>query len=183
MRCSAQRTDVCVSLLVEMIVRVAKHVPEHMLRRLVVHRMANSRPPRRASSRRSDHISKKDASRTLDLATDFAPRERMAQEALDGVISLLDHRVVRSAMIMGLEEMHVIDERPHDVLTKHDGRLSFLFSPIDAWVPDGEEVELMRLSPKSQAVWTGEHVPHAFVLRHAEEIAEITWKLLSPHVE
>ena len=98
--------------------------------------------------------------------------------AVGGIMSLLHPTVVRNCLHMALEEMHVIDEIPADVLKKEQQRMTFFFSPVDAWVAKGEEEAIIKHCPDARVVWADHHIPHAFVVRHAQEVADHTWKWL-----
>lgn len=104
------------------------------------------------------------------------------------VSTKIDYHIVLNITAMGHEEgatIFEIDEEITDALNIAEGRAFFIYSPRDPYTPQSIIDDTVSKFPKASVTMSSPSIPHAFVISHTLEVAQlaITKLLENSHPE
>ncbi|XP_006880705.1 PREDICTED: UPF0554 protein C2orf43 homolog isoform X3 [Elephantulus edwardii] len=88
--------------------------------------------------------------------------------------SLLNPFCLANAAYLGGQEMIQVVERDNETIKKHLSKLTFYYGSIDSWCPLQYYEDIKRDFPEGDIRLCEKKIPHAFILSHSEEVAEMT---------
>ncbi|XP_006888726.1 PREDICTED: UPF0554 protein C2orf43 homolog isoform X2 [Elephantulus edwardii] len=88
--------------------------------------------------------------------------------------SLLNPFCLANAAYLGGQEMIQMVERDNETIKKHLSKLTFYYGSIDSWCPLQYYENIKRDFPEGDIRLCEKKIPHAFILSHSEEVAEMT---------
>lgn len=103
----------------------------------------------------------------------LALEKNLAYSIIGNILHLLHHETV---------EIGDLDEEMKEVITKHIDKLVFIYGPTDVYAPRESFLKLKDMFSEVDAHLADETIPHAFVVTHYAEVAEMLRPWLNPHL-
>ncbi|ESP05249.1 hypothetical protein LOTGIDRAFT_152065 [Lottia gigantea] len=105
----------------------------------------------------------------------FFKGSKVPECALNASMNLFDPQCVNKVTYLARQEMEIVTELDHDLISNYISKLSFYYGADDHWCPKDYCYEMKKNFPHADIRLCNENFSHAFVLDASQEMSKIIW--------